>query len=85
MHISEEESSKVVYVHNIIPHKVLGNKTLEQVFTRNKQEVGYLRISVYPMFIHVPKENIMKLEHSGKKGTFIGYSETSKYYRIYIP
>ena len=27
----------------------------------------------------------MKLEPSGKKGTFVGYNETSKAYRIYIP
>ena len=26
----------------------------------------------------------MKLEPSGKKGTFVGYSESSKAYRIYI-
>jgi hypothetical protein len=37
------------------------------------------------MYIHVPKEKRTKLEHSGKKGTFIGYSETSKAYIIYIP
>jgi hypothetical protein len=27
----------------------------------------------------------MNLDHSGKKGTFIGYSDTSKDYIIYIP
>jgi hypothetical protein len=37
------------------------------------------------VYIHVPKEKRTKLEPSGKKGTFIGYSETSKAYRIYIP
>jgi hypothetical protein len=36
------------------------------------------------VYIHVPKENRMKLEPLGNKGTFIGYSETSKSYRIYI-
>ena len=37
------------------------------------------------MYIHVPKEKGSKLEPSGKKGIFVGYSETSKAYRIYIP
>ena len=37
------------------------------------------------MFIHVPKEKKTKLEPSENKGTFVGYSETSKAYRIYIP
>jgi hypothetical protein len=36
-------------------------------------------------FIHIPKEKRTKLEPSGKKGTFVGYSEISKAYRIYIP
>jgi hypothetical protein len=30
------------------------------------------------------KEKITKMEPSGKKGIFVGYSETSKAYKIYI-
>ena len=37
------------------------------------------------MHIHVPKEKRSKLEPSGKKGVFVGYSETSKAYQIYVP
>jgi hypothetical protein len=44
-----------------------------------------LRIFGSPVHIHIPKEKRTKLEPSGKKGTFVGYSETSKAYRIYIP
>ena len=33
----------------------------------------------------MPKEKKTKLEPSGKKGTFVGYSESSKAYSIYIP
>jgi hypothetical protein len=33
----------------------------------------------------VPKEKRTKMEPSGKKGIFVGYNETSKAYRIYIP
>jgi hypothetical protein len=33
----------------------------------------------------VPKEKRTKLEPSRKKGTFVGYNDTSKAYRIYIP
>lgn len=35
--------------------------------------------------IHVPKDKRTNLEPSGKKGIFVGYSESSKAYRIYIP
>jgi hypothetical protein len=44
-----------------------------------------LRIFVRPVYIHVLKEKRTKLEPSGKKGTFVGYNETSKAYRIYVP
>ena len=47
---------------------------------------GYLlRIFGCLVYIHVPKDKRMKLETSGKKGTFVGYSESSKAYRLYIP
>jgi hypothetical protein len=74
-----------VYVQNRSPHKILGKKTPEEVFTGKKPEVKHLKIFGCPVFIQVPKEKRMKLEPSKKKGTFIGYSETSKAYRIHIP
>jgi hypothetical protein len=74
-----------LYVQNKSPHKILGNKTPEEVFTGKKPEVSHLRIFGCPVYIHVPKEKRTKLEPSRKKGTFVGYSETSKAYRIYIP
>ena len=59
--------------------------TPEETFTGVKPEVGYLRIFGCPVYIHVPKEKRTKLKPSRKKGTFVGYSESSKAYRIYIP
>jgi hypothetical protein len=84
MHLSTKASSTFVYVHNRSPRKILGNKTLEHVFIGKKPEISHLRIFGCPMFIHVLKEKRTKLEPSGKKGTFVGYSETSKAYKIYI-
>ena len=37
------------------------------------------------VYLHVPKDKRMKLDHSGKKGIFVGYSDSSKAYRVYIP
>ena len=37
-----------------------------------------------PVYFHVPKEKRNKLDTSRKKGTFVGYSETLKAYRIYV-
>ena len=37
------------------------------------------------MYIHIPKEKRTNLDPSGKKGIFVGYSESSKAYRTYFP
>jgi hypothetical protein len=35
--------------------------------------------------IHVPSEKRTKLEPTAKRGIFVGYSETSKAFCIYLP
>jgi hypothetical protein len=60
-------------------------KTPEEVFTGINPSIVHLRIFGSPVYIHIPKEKRTKLEHSGKKETFVGIRETSKAYRIYIP
>ena len=84
MFLSVEASKTVVYVQNKCPHRILKNMILEEAFTGVKPEVGHLRIFGCAVYIHVPKDKRTKFEPSGKKGTFVGYSESSKAYRIYI-
>ena len=74
-----------MYVQNHTPHRVLENKTHEDVFSSKKLEVNHLRIFGCSMYIHIPKVKRTKLDPSGKKGIFVGYSESSKAYRIYFP
>ena len=61
----------MVYLQNCTPHRVLENKTPEEVFSRKKLEVIHLRIFNYPVYIHIPKEKRKKLYPSGKKGIFV--------------
>jgi hypothetical protein len=63
-----------------VPHKAPEEKTPEEFFTGKKPSVDHLRIFGSHVYIHVPKEKRTKLELYGKKGTFVGYSETSKAY-----
>ena len=63
----------------------MGDKTPEETFIGGKPEVGHLRIFGCPLYVHVPREKRTKMEPSGKKGTFVDYSETSKAYHIYVP
>ena len=80
-----DAANTLVYVHNISPHKVFRNKTPKEAFTSVNPDVSHLRIFGFSVYIHVPKEKRSKLEPSGKKETFVGYSEASKAYQIYIP
>ena len=63
----------------------LGTKLQEKVFSGEKLDVIHFWILGCPIFIQVPKEKWTKLEASRRKGIFVGYSETSKAFKIYIP
>lgn len=67
------------------PHQALGDKTREEVFTSIKPNVGHLRIFGCPMYFHVLKDKKNKLEDTGKKGTFVGYCDNFKAFRIHVP
>ena len=85
MTLCVDATNTSVYVQNKSPHQVFGNKTLEEPFTGVKPDVSHLTIFGCSVYIHIPKEKRSKLEPLGKKETFVGYSETSKAYQIYIP
>ena len=80
MHLCMEATRTTVYVQNCTPHLVLDNKNPEEDCSGEKPEVIHLRIFGYPVYIHIPKEKRTKLDPSGNKGIFIGYSDTSKSY-----
>ena len=68
MHLWVEAARTTMYVHNRTPHRIIENKTPEEVFSGKKSKVSHLRIFDCPMYIHI----------SGKKGIFVGYSESFK-------
>ena len=59
--------------------------TPEEAFIGMKPEIGHLRIFGCLVYIHVPREKRKKLDPSGRKSIFVGYSEFAKAYRIYLP
>ena len=84
MYLWREAARTIVYVHNKISHKSLGNKTPQEMFTGEKNKFSHLKIFGFTVYIRIPKEKRLKLDPSRKKGLFVGYSEQSKAYRIYI-
>jgi hypothetical protein len=63
----------------------LGDKTPEDAFSGKKPKVGDFRVFGCLTYSHVPSKKRTKLEPTTKKGIFVGYSETSKAFHIYIP
>ena len=74
MNLWVEVARTALYVQNHTPHRVLENKTPKEVFSGKKPKTNHLRIFGYPVYIHIPKEKRTKLDPSGKKGIFVGYS-----------
>jgi hypothetical protein len=63
----------------------LEDKTSKEVFTSVKLEVSHFHIFGCLVYIHVLVEKKTKLEPSSRKALFVGYSDTSKAYMVYIP
>jgi hypothetical protein len=85
MFIWVEACNITMYIHNRSPHRILGDKTLEEAFIGVKLEIGNFRIFGCLVYIHVTMEKRTKLECLGQKDVLVGYNETSKAYRIFIP
>ena len=80
-----EATSKVVYIHNRSLYAVLDEKKPKVVFTGEKLDISHLQIFGCPMYIHIPKEKRTNMETFINKGPFVGYNETSKGFKIYVP
>lgn len=73
-----EACNTTVYLQNKSPHRLLGNRTLEEDFTGEKPHVGHLRIFGCLTYSYIPKEERTNMEPMAEKCIFMGYSETSK-------
>jgi hypothetical protein len=74
-----------VYLQNRSPHRAVGSMTHEEAFSGKKPEVGHFWIFGCTTYSYVPSEKRTKLEPMAERGIFVGYSETSKAFRIYLP
>ena len=80
-----EACSTVVFVQSRNPHRAFWCKTLEAMLTGKKPTIGHIRIFGCLTYSHVPSKKRTKLEAIGERITFVGYDETSKDFRIYLP
>ena len=85
MFLWSEACNAVVYVHNMCPYRRLRDTTPDEAFSKVKPKIDDLHIFGCLVYIHIPREKRMKLDPSGRKGIFVGYSEFVKAYQIYLP
>lgn len=75
----------MLYILNKVPQKELGKLIPKEVFSGKKPKVSHFKIFGSIGYCHVLDEKHTKMDQTTEKGFFIGYTETSKAYRIYIP
>jgi hypothetical protein len=59
--------------------------TPKEAFSGKKPEVGHFQIFGCITYSYVPFEKRTKLEPMAERGIFVGYSDTSKAFHIYLP
>lgn len=50
-----------------------------------KSNISYFRVIGSKVFVHIPKERRKKWDKKSEEGVFVGYSESTKGYRVGIP
>ena len=74
-----------VMIRNRSPAVSVDNMTPYECFYGSKPDVSHFKVFGCKAYMHVPKENRKKWDSKTKKCIFVGYSITSKGYRLYDP
>jgi hypothetical protein len=75
----------IVYTLNRTGTRLLQNSTPYQAYTGIQPSIAHMWPFGCPCFIHVSKQLRKKLDAKSKAGIFLGYSEETKRYRLWIP
>jgi hypothetical protein len=73
------------YLVNRSPSSVLGDKTPQEVWTGKEPSLTHLKVFGCDAYVHVPKENMSKLDKKAEKCIFIGYKDGLKGYKLWNP
>lgn len=77
--------STSAYVSNISSTYAIKGKTSHEAQFGVKIKVSHLRVFGCVAFVHIPVQNLQKLDNRIVKGIFIRYCTDAKAYRIYVP
>lgn len=82
-HFWAEAVNTAVYLRNRSIASGLNDATPYEMWHGQKPDVSNLRIFGSPVMVHVPKARRLKWDKKSKKMTLVGFSETTKGYRLY--
>jgi hypothetical protein len=71
------------YLLNKSTSLALDDKTPQKVGTSKKPSLTNLKVFDYEFYVHVPKENMSKLDKKVEKCIFIGYKDGLKGYKLW--
>ncbi|XP_024177774.1 uncharacterized protein LOC112183641 [Rosa chinensis] len=72
-----------VYILNICPTKAVKNMTPFEAWSGFKQSVSHFKIFGCICYAHIPAEKTSKFDEKSQKCIFVGYSTSSKGYRLF--
>nr|CAD1839746.1 unnamed protein product [Ananas comosus var. bracteatus] len=78
-----EAVNTAVYIQNRCPTNAVKNKTPLEAWTRTKPMVSHLKIFGCMCYAHIPVEKRKKIDDKSAKCVFVGYSNSTKGYRLY--
>jgi hypothetical protein len=73
------------YLVNRSPSSALDEKTPQEVWTSKEPCLTHIKVFGCDAYVHVPKENMSKLDKKAKKCIFIGYKDGLKGYKLWNP
>jgi len=85
MHLWAEATRTEVYVQTVLHIEYSRTGLLKKYSPERNQKSTISEYSAVLCTYTFQKKQKQKLDPSGKKGIFVGYSESSKAYRIYFP
>lgn len=80
-----EATNTAVFVLNRLPTKAVEGKTPFESWYGTKPTLTNLKVFGSLCYVHVPEAKRDKLDRRADVGVFIGYSNRSKAYRVYLP
>jgi hypothetical protein len=73
------------YLVNRSPSSMLDDKTPQYVYTGKEPSLTHLKVFGCDAYVHVPKENMSKLDKKAEKSILIGYEDGIKGYKLWNP